>query len=189
MGKYDKYFIETSLNPPNPVEKVRKSVVFHPYSVDGEESAGIPGAFLMESQMVVQPTDPALRRSRPHCHDFDEWMVFASVDPNDITNLGGEVEFWMGDERYVITKSTAIFIPKFTMHLPVNMLRVDRPFFWLTTANTTKFRIFKYSNSPEFANEFARAGIAEITVNDKTYETTGSYLNYLQWKMEKEQRE
>ncbi len=189
MGKYDKYFIEKSLKLPNPVEKVRRSVVQHAFSVDGEESAGLPGAFLMESQMVVRPTDPTMLRSRPHCHDFDEYMVFASTDPEDISNLGGEVEVWIENERHVITKSTAVFIPKFTMHLPVNMLKVDRPFMWITTANTTKFRIFQYSNAPEFANESARSGLVEITVNDKTYQTTGSYLGFLQWQMEKSRKE
>lgn len=189
MGKYDKYFITRAKEQVSPPDKTMKAVVLHPASVNGEESAGIPGAFLMESQIVVRPTDPAYYTCKPHCHDFDEYMVFASTDPDDIENLGGEVEFYYEGERHIVTKSTAIFLPKFTMHLPCNFLRVDRPFVWTTTATTTKYRIFQYSDDPKYANEGTRSPITEVTLGDGKYNVTKSYLDYLEWEKEKNRKE
>lgn len=185
MGKYDKYFITESLERRSPPEKVLRSGIDHPFSVSGEEAAGIPGAFLFESMLVARPTPVEMRTCKPHCHDFDEYMVFSSLDPDDIENLGGEVEFFYEGEKYNITKSTAIFLPKFTMHLPCNFIRVDRPFMWTTVGNTTKMRLFQYSDDPKYANEGTRNPVAEVTLGDGKYNVTKSYLDYLEWEKAK----
>jgi hypothetical protein len=75
------------------------------------------------------------------------------------------------------------------MHLPVNVIRVDRSFAWFTTATTLKYSHFQYSNNPEVLNDNMLDEIAEVALGGKKYQVTKSYLDYLEWLMEKNRRE
>ena len=50
-----------------------------------------------------------------HRHKFDECFLFLGSNPENVDDLGGEVEFWLGEgdeaEKYMLTESTAIYIP------------------------------------------------------------------------------
>jgi hypothetical protein len=74
-----------------------------------------------------------------HVHDFDEVIGFFGSDPQNPHDLGGEVEFWMEDEKYMLTKSCLIFIPKGMRHCPLRVTRVDRPIFFLAVSTTGKY--------------------------------------------------
>lgn len=74
-----------------------------------------------------------------HTHEFDETIGFFSGDPENPHDLGGEVEFWMEDEKYIISKSCLIFVPKGLRHCPLRVLRVDRPIFFLAVSMTNKY--------------------------------------------------
>ena len=69
----------------------------------------------------------------PHKHDFDELLTFFGTDPDNPEDLCGEVELWLDDEKHIITKSTAVFIPKGLKHCPLIIRRVDRPIFHYAT--------------------------------------------------------
>ena len=64
-----------------------------------------------------------------HAHDYDETLGFFGTDFKDPYDLGGEIEFWIEDEKFLITKTCLIFIPKGTRHCPLVIHRVDRPIF------------------------------------------------------------
>jgi len=64
-----------------------------------------------------------------HAHDYDETLGFFGTDYSDPYDLGGEIEFWIEDEKHTITKSCLIFIPKGVHHCPFVIHRVDRPIF------------------------------------------------------------
>ena len=70
--------------------------------------------------------------SPSHVHDFDEVVGFLGGDPQNPSDLGGEVEFWMEDEQYIFDKSFCVYIPENVMHCPLKMHRVDRPMFHFT---------------------------------------------------------
>ena len=53
-------------------------------------------------------------------------------DPDNPHDLGGEIEIWLDDERYIITKSTIVVAPKNLAHCPLIIRRVDRPIFHFT---------------------------------------------------------
>ena len=74
-----------------------------------------------------------------HVHDFDEVIGFFGSDPQNPHDLGGEVEFWMEDEKYILTKSCLIFAPKGLRHCPLRVIRVDRPIFFLAVSTTSKY--------------------------------------------------
>jgi hypothetical protein len=68
----------------------------------------------------------------PHTHNCDEFFIFTGSNPQNKTDLGGEVEFWMGEgestEKIQLHTSSVIFVPKDVLHLPVFFRNVKRPF-------------------------------------------------------------
>ena len=77
--------------------------------------------------------------SPSHTHDFDEVIGFIGSDPQNPRELGGEVEFWLEDEKYLLTKSCLIFAPKGLRHCPLRVTRADRPILFLAFSITTKY--------------------------------------------------
>lgn len=52
--------------------------------------------------------------------------------------LGGEIELWLEDEKYIITKSTMVYIPKGIMHCPVIVRKIDSPIAFFSAANNVE---------------------------------------------------
>jgi hypothetical protein len=64
-----------------------------------------------------------------HTHDFDEVLGFYGGDPYNPEELNGEVEFWLGDEKYLLTKSCIIYVPRGLRHCPLFIRSLDKPMF------------------------------------------------------------
>jgi hypothetical protein len=66
-----------------------------------------------------------------HSHPFDEVVLLIGSNPRDTQDFGGEIEWWMGEgeeaERFVIDRTTVIYVPRGLVHGPMNFLRVDKP--------------------------------------------------------------
>ncbi len=66
-----------------------------------------------------------------HSHPFAEIVLLIGSDPKNLRDLGGEVEWGMGEgegaETFVLTSTTAIYVPKWLPHGPLIFNRVDRP--------------------------------------------------------------
>lgn len=75
----------------------------------------------------------------PHSHDFDELMAYIGSNPEDTSDLCGEIELWLGDEKHILTKTCLVFIPKGLEHGPLVFKRVDRPIFNFATGATTTY--------------------------------------------------
>ena len=74
-----------------------------------------------------------------HTHEFDEVVGFLGSDWKNPGDLGGEVEFWLEDEKYLLTKSCLIFVPSGLRHCPLTVKRVDRPILFLAVSVTSKY--------------------------------------------------
>ena len=61
-----------------------------------------------------------------HSHEFDELLAFIGSNYKDRYDLGGEIEFTIEDEKYTLTKTCVIYIPKGIKH-SLTIKRVDRP--------------------------------------------------------------
>lgn len=74
-------------------------------------------------------------KKAPHKHDCDEFFVFVGSNPQDKTDLGCEVEFWIGEgettEQITLNTSSVIFVPKNVLHLPVFFKNVTSPLIML----------------------------------------------------------
>jgi hypothetical protein len=73
--------------------------------------------------------EPGERGVPEHVHDYDEVLGFFGTKREDVYDLGGEIEFWLSDEKYMLTKSCLIYVPKGLKHGPLFFRRVDRPIF------------------------------------------------------------
>jgi len=74
-----------------------------------------------------------------HTHDFDEIVGFFGSDSRNPHDLGGEIEFWLEDEKYILKNSCLIFIPKGMKHCPERVLKVERPIFHVSLANVVQY--------------------------------------------------
>jgi hypothetical protein len=95
----------------------------------------LPGSFYVETVWAYPPEggEPADKYPQhivdAHIHDFDEVLCFFGTDKQDPHNLNAEVEFWLGEEEHIITKSAIVFIPKGLSHGPLVYRKVDKPMF------------------------------------------------------------
>jgi hypothetical protein len=129
--KYGKYIISRP-KMEHPESDTGKAVI----DVDGEV---IEGAFYLNCALIWAPNDKGAPPIR-HAHDdYDEYICFMGTNPEDPHDLCGEAEIWLDDEKHMITKSSAVWIPKGLMHCPVYFRRVDRPIVYFSTAPSTRY--------------------------------------------------
>ena len=141
QGDYGKYFItDTPRHPDHPQSRDRDSDI--PWCdslyIDNELDGTLPGAFYLETCMVLR-TGSVEDLKESHTHAFDEYLVFLGDGPRRPHGPAGEVELWVGDEKRMLTKSCAVFVPAGTPHCPLVIHRVDGPFIFFTTGNGFKY--------------------------------------------------
>jgi hypothetical protein len=85
--------------------------------------------------------------TEPHKHDYEEIFLFLGTDPKDTTDLGAEVEFWVGEgqdrEKIIFNTSSSIYIPPGTVHFPQIWRNVKRPVMTIVIMPTSQKRILK----------------------------------------------
>jgi len=74
----------------------------------------------------------------PHKHDFNQIHYFFSGKTTDMSDLGAEIEFFIGEEneKYMINCSTAVGVPAGMPHMPVNIQKMDNRIIWITVSVT-----------------------------------------------------
>ena len=85
----------------------------------------IKGSLYMECVWIWKKSDSP--GPEPHTHGFNEILGFFGTNPDDIHDLGADLEIWLEDEKHVINRSCLIFIPKGMKHCPLRTTRLDRP--------------------------------------------------------------
>jgi len=68
----------------------------------------------------------------PHIHrhihrKYDEIVLHVGGDPQDPTDLGGEIEFHMGDQPLLFSTNTGLYVPKGTFHGPLVWKKFRKP--------------------------------------------------------------
>jgi len=138
MGKYDKHFIfqdKPNLKLPDFRHEIPENIAHRTVYLDSEV---FPDAdFYVEAlwfwPRAMPEFDPeAPPGVPPHTHPFDEVIAFFGTNPDDIHDLGGEVELWIDGEQHLIDKSFMAFVPAGIVHCPLNIRRIDRPIFHFT---------------------------------------------------------
>lgn len=77
-------------------------------------------------------------KHHPHVHEnFDEALIFLSLDQSNLTDLHAVADFCVGEdgddqEHYILTKATAMVMKQGTYHLPLTYTKVDGPSVFFT---------------------------------------------------------
>jgi hypothetical protein len=142
--KYTKNFVTEDLMPPMPPEMIKameeqekEGKILDRTMLLGIMNSIVPGCSLFAGCEILwglpggKPVDIEI----PHSHDFDEVIGFGGTNRNYPRELGGEIEFLLGGERHLITKTCLIFVPKGVSHCPITLKRIDTPIFMFEAAN------------------------------------------------------
>ena len=111
-----------------------------------------PGAWQLNTSWFLAPNRAVLLGSadaptaeneewHAHVHDVDEMLLFNGTDPEHPTDLCGEIEMLIGDEIYIFTKSTLIFLPAGLKHSTPLINRVERPIFHFSTVLSKEYKL------------------------------------------------
>lgn len=138
-GKYAAYIVQDAAGAP--VMDSAFKAIYDKFAervcwIDGNVT---PGAFQMNTAWysAVPERDPIFEE---HCHDdCDELIGFIGSNPDDPSDLGGEIEFTINGEAHLLTKSSIIFAPAGVPHNPMRILRVDRPIFHFSVVTATAY--------------------------------------------------
>ena len=106
----------------------------------GLDSKILPGAFILSVMIFTEKhgNGPVLSELE-HNHDFDEAWIFMGTDMSNPTDLGGEIDFWLEDDHFIIDKSCMIYVPAGMKRGPCGLSRCDRPIIFFQAANEVQY--------------------------------------------------
>jgi mannose-6-phosphate isomerase-like protein (cupin superfamily) len=145
--KYAKYIVTEDVSQPAPagflkrMEEQRKAGNYiestHMFRLSDSVAKG---AFYLDCVWLWDKKGTeVLQQEIPHSHDFDEVWVFAGTVKDNPRELGGELEFWLEDEHYIVNKSCMVFVPRGLKHGPCGIRKIDKPIFFITAGNGTAY--------------------------------------------------
>jgi len=128
--KYGKYLTTNCTRPS--LEKDRLMISTRHLDDFVGKNFSIDCAFVMK---------PILMISKPHKHDFDQYINFFGANLDDISDFDAEIEISMGDEqeKQIITSPTIVYVPAGLAHGPLNFVKVNKPILFVDIAMTNKY--------------------------------------------------
>jgi hypothetical protein len=126
-GKYGKYFVEYD---PSQYPREERPVIAR---MDNEVISGSQFYLVHWVPTTLPMPTFAYAGHPPHIHKDMELLFHIGADPENPTELGGVVEFYMGPEmeRHIITRSTVVVIPPNLIHAPWSPLKTYRPWIFI----------------------------------------------------------
>ncbi len=143
-GKYAKYVIQKTVDPPaDPLPGAPRSVGGrNVLLINNEHQGAVPNATYLNAEVVSKPTEPG--PFEQHAHSFDEYVTFIGTNIEKPYDLDGVVEIWIEDEKYILTRSTAVFVPTGVYHGPIVFHEVNTPIVWSESAAATHYSYGMY---------------------------------------------
>jgi len=147
-NKYQKYILTepdkdylASLKTPKSIEEQREAgSYFEGVYMFHLDDKILPGGFYTDCHWITAVHgNGGVQTEIAHTHDFGETLGFVGSVLGDPRRLGGEIEFWLEDEQYVIDQSCLIFVPAGMKHLPLIFRRVDSPIFFWTASDSKSY--------------------------------------------------
>ena len=135
-GKYSKYMV-TDLKLPEEMQASAADYAKWATRILWLDEDVVPGSFQVNCSWYREPMETP---SKAHTHDYDEVIAFFGSDPDNPYDLQGEVEFWIEDEKYILDKSTLLFVPGGLQHCPIQVQRADKPIFHFTVVMGGKYK-------------------------------------------------
>jgi hypothetical protein len=148
-SKYARCIVTKDLMPPMPAEMIKameeqekEGRILDRTMLLGIQNSIVPGCSLFAGCEILWglPGGKPVSIEIPHSHEFDEVIGFGGTNRNYPRDLGGEIEFLIGGEKHVITKTCLIFVPKGVLHCPITLNRIDTPIFMFEAANDPAYK-------------------------------------------------
>ena len=133
MAKYDKFVIQ------NPIDygtrryfdvDCKEANVWYKGDVDFNGAKFTMVFVRVESDLVMEETS--------HAHDFDMYVWHVPLSPDNMEDLGCEVEMVFGAgtaedpaEKYTLAKTGCFFVPAGTVHGPYTFRNVTKPLLFI----------------------------------------------------------
>ena len=86
--------------------------------------------------------NPGIMEKESHVHpDFDMYVTFLGVDPDNIKDLDAEIIMCMGKEEveFLVTTATTFYIPKGFWHCPLDIRRIGKPVLFVHSTIAPKY--------------------------------------------------
>jgi hypothetical protein len=109
----------------------------------------VSGGFYWRGALQTKADPPGKGLFKPHYHDFPEYIGMFGTNPEDPSDLGGEVEFWLDGEKHFINHSCVIYIPVGLVHCPYIYRKVDKPIFRFSCSSAPVLEN-RISNDPKY---------------------------------------
>jgi mannose-6-phosphate isomerase-like protein (cupin superfamily) len=114
--------------------------IYHVYASGTGFGLPEPDAVFFKGEQVTYEDE-----SWAHAHPFEEMYLFLSADPNNTDDLGGEVEFWMGEgndgDKFVLNKASCVVVPANTVHNPIVFRKVSKTIIMVVVADTDEYDV------------------------------------------------
>lgn len=96
----------------------------------------VPGSFYVEAVWVVG----SIPRSHPeHVHDYDEIVGFVGSNPDNLNDLGAEIDFVVDGVKTTITKTCFFHVPAGVKHGGLCFRKIDKPVFQIAMSRMSAF--------------------------------------------------
>jgi hypothetical protein len=138
-SKYSKYIVQQLQTPKRWGYERKEGYAKWGKRVLWMDDDVVKGAFQMNCSWYLRPPTEETAEGHAHAHNTNEIIGFFSGDPNNPYELGGLIEFWLEDEKFMIDKSSMIYIPAGMNHCPLIIKRVDRPIFHFSTLTESHY--------------------------------------------------
>jgi hypothetical protein len=140
MGKNAKYAVDKARVNPGllPFEtKVDPKIVKPVITVDNEV---VPGAqFYADTKWILPGAKGEIKLCDSHTHKFGEMLGFYGYNYDNIQDLGAEIEITIDNEKNIVDRSFAAYVPPGVQHGPIIVRNVQRPIFWVSSGRAPKF--------------------------------------------------
>ena len=140
MGKNAKYGVDyPKKNPKYPPyrikvdPKIMKPIV----TVDDEV---VPGAeFYADAKWILPVSKADIKLAESHTHKFGEMLGFYGFNYDNIQDLGAEIEITIDNEKNLVDRSFAAYIPPGVQHGPIVIKNIVRPIFFVSSGRAPRY--------------------------------------------------
>jgi hypothetical protein len=124
---YEKYFFtgEKVWGKDHPHPEVEYPVIFLSNGMYNQEEAPVRRTWMPISK-------PFAMEIKSHTHEFNQFLCFHGTDPKNPEDLGGTVEFTIGEEgkemvKFSVNKATVFFVKQGLVHSPLEFKDIKDP--------------------------------------------------------------
>jgi len=133
MAKYEKFVIQ------NPIDQGEMRYTDYPiYEANVWYKGNVDFSGAPFTMALVRVDHDMVMEESSHTHDFDMYVWHVPLAPDNMEDLGCEVEMVYGTgaeddpiEKYTVTKTSCFFVPAGVVHGPYTFRNVTKPLLFM----------------------------------------------------------